>query len=409
MFFEPLAVLVTAAVPGEQLTIKATIGNYESSATFVASEEGTIDTREDAPSAGTYEGVDVDGLIWSALPPESGQGTFGDGIAQFSLERGGEVLTTQDVERLEIADGVEPRDVPGDAGFVGVVYVPEGPGPHPVVIGFGGSEGGLWFGDAIARTYASMGYVGVGVAYFGEPSIPSGLTDLPLEYFEAVFAHLDTIEEADPSRIAVMGASRGGELALLLGAHYPEVDAVVALVPSGYVWGSADVVNAAAWTWQGVALPRVPNSDAQPEVTEAPDGKDVYHFTPTFLDSIAEATPEELEAATTAVEATNGPVLLIGGGDDQLWPSCALSDVSMARLEASGHAAIYGDQNLCFEDSGHYTNPLNVGFPMTTASLNYDPAFDVYFAVGGTPEGLGRAARVSFETVEAFLASALSR
>ncbi|NUP10849.1 MAG: hypothetical protein HOW73_32800 [Polyangiaceae bacterium] len=407
LIFEPLAVHVTNAGPSEELTVVATMGTYRSEATFVASADGNIDTAADAPKDGTYAGADADGLVWSMLPDDSASSSFGDGSIHYALERDGDVLAEVDVERIDVADDVERRDVPAEAGFVGVVYVPEGPGPHPVVVGFGGSEGGLWFGDEIAKTYASLGYVGVGVAYFGAPTLPNGLTDVPLEYFESVFGYLSQIPEADPSSIAVMGASRGGELSLLLGAHYPEVKAVVALVPSGYVWGSTESFTEAAWTLAGAPLAYVPSSGSLAEVTEAPDGKDVYHFTPTFLDSIAEATPEEIAAATIPIEATVGPVLLIGGQADELWPSCSLAEVAFDRLETSGHTDSHADELVCYENSGHFTNPINAGFPMTTASLSYNASFGVYYAMGGTAEGLGHAARDSFNRVEAFLETSL--
>lgn len=409
LYYEALAVRVTDAEPGGEYRLRASIGTFQSSAAFVASADGKIDTAQDMPVRGDYAGVDVDGLIWS-MADDGANPSFGDGRLMIELLRDEAVLASSSVTRLEVAPTVERRELPPEAGFVGVVYVPEGEGPHPVVVGFGGSEGGLWFGETLAKTYASLGYLTIGVAYFGEGTLPNGLTDIPLEYFQGVFDYAATLPEADASRLAVMGASRGGELALLLGAYYPErVSAVVALVPSGLVWGSADEVDASAWTWLGAGLPGVPSAGASPEVTRAADGTDIYHFRPTFLASIEEATSEELDLATIHVEDTQGPILLIGGDADELWPSCVLSDIAMSRLEASGHASAHSDQNLCFENSGHFTNPTNVGYPMTQASLSYDSFYDVYFAMGGTAEGLGRAARGSFVAVRDFLATSLER
>lgn len=409
LYYEPLAVRVADAEPGAEYLVRASIGTFQSSVAFIASDEGSFDSAQDAPESGDYTGVDVDGLIWS-MKDDGPNPSFGDATLVVELLRDDEVLATSSVARLDVDPTVERREVSAEAGFIGVVYVPEGEGPHPIVVGFGGSEGGLWFGDSIARTYASLGYVAIGVAYFGEPTLPNGLTDIPLEYFQSVFDYAATVPEADPSRLAVMGASRGGELALLLGAYYPEeVSAVVALVPSGVVWGSADEVDALAWTWQGVGLAGVPSAGTDPEVTQAPDGTDVYHFRPTFLASLDAATSEELDVATIRVEQTQGPILLIGGEADELWPSCVLSDIAMARLQDAGHSSIYADQDLCFENSGHFTNPINVGYPMTQASLSYDSFYDVYFAMGGTAEGLGRAARGSFTAVRDFLATALAR
>lgn len=409
MYYDALAAHVTDAEPGARYTLVASLGTFTSRSTFVATADGTIDSSTDAPTEGSWQGVDADAIFWS-MSDDGGSPSFGDGTLTVELLRDERVLDSASVARREVAPQVTRSEVPERAGFVGVVYTPAGEGPHPVVVGFGGSEGGLWFGEALAQTYASLGYVAIGVAYFGEPTLPSGLTDVPLEYFESVFDYVETLADADASRVAVMGASRGGELALLLGAHYPDrVSAVVAVVPSGLVWGSADEENAAAWTFGGTPLPGVPSSGADPEVTTGPGGKAVYHFRSTFLDSLGSATPSELEAATIRVEDASGPILMISGDDDQLWPSCVLGDVAMERLTSSGHAAEHGDEHLCFADSGHFTNPINVGAPMTQASLSYNPSFDVYFAMGGTAEGLGKAARGSFERVRSFLETSLSR
>jgi alpha-beta hydrolase superfamily lysophospholipase len=56
---------------------------------------------------------------------------------------------------------------------------------------------------------------------------------MPLEYFADTIGWLKTQPTANEDKISVMGALKGGELALLLGAIYPEnVKAVVGSVPS---------------------------------------------------------------------------------------------------------------------------------------------------------------------------------
>jgi hypothetical protein len=49
----------------------------------------------------------------------------------------------------------------------------------------------------------------------------------------------------------------------------------------------------------------------------------------------------------------------------------------------------------------------NVGFPMTNASQTYEPALHAYLALGGTPKGLGHAARDAWGRMRSFLAAAL--
>jgi len=62
--------------------------------------------------------------------------------------------------------------------------------------------------------------------------------------------------EVDPHAIGVIGGSRGGEAALLLGASFPQLAAIVAEVPSGVAWGAprADGSETSSWTRGGVPV-----------------------------------------------------------------------------------------------------------------------------------------------------------
>ena len=70
------------------------------------------------------------------------------------------------------------------------------------------------------------------LAYFGIDPLPRELVEMPLEYFAGTVSWLKTQPMANGDKISVMSALKGGELALLLGAIYPEnVKAVVGSVP----------------------------------------------------------------------------------------------------------------------------------------------------------------------------------
>ena len=119
--------------------------------------------------------------------------------------------------------------------LVGTLFYPETPGPHPTVVALGGWGGGLREGGAEAL--ASEGFAALALAYFGVEPLPHKLTEIPLEYFAEAIAWLKSQPAVDADRIAVVGNSKGGELALLLGATYPEdVEAVVGYAPSAVVW-----------------------------------------------------------------------------------------------------------------------------------------------------------------------------
>jgi dienelactone hydrolase len=214
--------------------------------------------------------------------------------------------------------------------------------------------------------------------------------------------------EVKADAIGVLGVSRGGELALLLGATFPQVKAVVAQVPSGVVWPGWDPdqvgSNTGSWTLGGKDLPYVQPSGTQPVFTSDGEGHEIEHDTPMFTGALDAASPHELDAATTHVERARGPVLLLASADDQIWPSCRLAGIAMDRLRKTGHAGTFADDLQCYPDAGHITG--TPGLPTTGLTVLASDAHD-WIAIGGTPAGIARAARDGFEKKRAFLAAAL--
>jgi dienelactone hydrolase len=278
-----------------------------------------------------------------------------------------------------------------DNGLVGSFVAPATAGPHPALITFGGSEGGLATGASLAAYYASLGYSCLGLAYFGAKGLPVSLDKVPLEYFATALAWLKTRPEVDATRIGVMGGSRGGELALLLGSIYPDFKIVVANLPSGYVWPGLS--GDAAWTLGGKDVVAVPDSNAQPITVTAADGEDEYISTDSFLADLKAASPAALAAATIPVEKSAAAFLMLAGADDQLWPSCMMSKVAADRL--SGHTVDYE----CYPSAGH--NIFEPNLPTTQANTTYIDG--LLFALGGTPAGIAHASRDADTRIRHFL------
>jgi acetyl esterase/lipase len=388
-----------------KIKIRASSATYESSASFLSKADGTIDLATDAPISGSYSGVDADGLFWSMTAADPNDRV--DYPVAFSAEDGEQILITQTLARFLAPDGATKLRVE-ERGLVGVFVAPPTPGPHPALIAFGGSEGGLFTGQVEAQYYASLGYACLGLAYFGAPGLPANLEEIPLEYFGTAIDWLKGRPEVDPARIGVKGASRGGELALLLGATFPELKAVVAMVPSGLVWGgisSTSTTDIAAWTYGGRDLPFMPSSGSGPTAVVDAAGRTAYEERPAFLADIAGAPPAAREAATIPVERTQGAVLMIGGADDQLWPSCPLAQIALDRLSAAGHTAAHGDRLVCYPGAGHFISTPNL--PTVGADEYYLSDLDAWLMLGGTPQAIAHAARESDQEIRAFLARAL--
>ena len=240
--------------------------------------------------------------------------------------------------------GVTRADV-RDGGLYGELYAPEHGARLPAIIVMGGSEGGLDVMSGMAISFARQGYAALALAYWKAPGLPQTLEGVPLEYFDRAVAWLKARPEVDPKAIGAIGWSRGSEAVLLLGSRNPDVHAVAAIAPSGIVWQGLNYADmrhvGAAWTAAGRPLPYVtPDGSAY-----RPNGPMRPMFTAAFPD--ADRRPE----TAIPVERINGPILLISGEDDQLWPSSQMAGRIVARLQAKGFR--HGVQNLVYPGAGH--------------------------------------------------------
>jgi pimeloyl-ACP methyl ester carboxylesterase len=197
-----------------------------------------------------------------------------------------------------------------------------------------------------------------------------------------------------------MGASRGGELSLLLGSTYPdEIAAVVAKVPSGIVWGGLTKDRAgheAAWTVQGRPVEPL-KAQATPR-EELPKRGDAIVLTPSFEAQLAAASAEDIAASEVPVERLGGPALLLSGEDDAMWPSGALAAYSVRRAQSRN--ARFPVKHLSYPDAGHsFTIPA--GFPVALASKH--PLDGNVYAYGGSLIGNAHASASAWREILDFL------
>ncbi len=241
----------------------------------------------------------------------------------------------------------------------GTLFLPSTPASPPMVITLGGAGGGLSEGGA--KALASEGFAALALAYFGVDGLPRELVEIPLEYFQRALAWLRAQPGVDATRVAVVGNSKGAELALLLGATYPEdVAAVVGYAPSPIVWQGIPFDREvyyfgprSPWSLRGEPVPFAPL--ARPLASE------IFLITGSLFDGRpvsgrpfyerALAYRAAVNAATIAVERTNGPVLLISGTADELWPSTRFAEMAMQRLRAHDHPFPF--EHLRYEAAGH--------------------------------------------------------
>ncbi len=383
LFGTPVEVRVLGLDPGESVRIVARSEDgaaqvFRSETTFAADENGIVDVSKQAPTAGGYADVDPFGIFWT-MKPDGGPGTWQN--CMFSqlphIQVGLEVVTTEgETTSGEIRwqfqpPGVELVRIPVERdGLHGVLYRPPGEGPFPALILLGGSGGGTeeWW----AKTMASNGFAALALPYFNHKDLPPALLEVPVELVGEAIAWLQGVQGVAAERIGIAGGSKGGELALLAAATYPEIAAVVGCVPSGIIWqGVHETEAASSWSLEGEPLPYASWFFSQEDLEKLMAGESVALRNTYAMDKNG---PEILEAATIPVERINGPVFLISGTDDQMWPSDVFGDLVMERLETAGHP--HERRHLKVAGAGHL-----VFLPVFLTAANREP---VQFMFGGT-------------------------
>src|SRR5579864_5631942 len=226
---EVAAIRAAGLQPSQRVAIKASLidgadAHWSSHADFVADASGSIDTSKQAPAAGTYKEVSAMGLIWSMAPESKHVARYlrprnaAPQTIDFELKRKDGSPLTARLTQVEMSPLVERIPV-HDGSLRGAFFVPRETGKHAAVLVVGGSEGGVPTGKAV--WLANRGYAALALAYFNFDDLPRALAGIPLEYFGQALTWMSRRPEVDPSRLAVMGTSRGGELALQLGSMYP--------------------------------------------------------------------------------------------------------------------------------------------------------------------------------------------
>ncbi|HEX7907372.1 MAG TPA: acyl-CoA thioester hydrolase/BAAT C-terminal domain-containing protein [Paraburkholderia sp.] len=408
-------ITVTGAQPEALLTLRTrTVRGagsvWTSHAVFRSNERGVIDLERDAPLAGDYAGLAPMGLIWSQAPTEAGKrDVFPADVATALttrievLDKTGHVLAATELTQRLMAPGVERREMRAD-GCVGTLFLPATPGPHPVVLVLNGSGGGI--NEPRGALYASRGYAALALGYFKTPGLSDYISNTPLEYFRRA---LDWIaRELQPAHdfIAVSGQSRGGELALLLGATYPDrIKAVIGYVPGAVVHSAQNAADPAigregpTWLLDGKPLPHLWENNRTASWQPFDDGPPPHRHERAIRTALLDK--EAVERARIRVENIDGPVLLLSATDDGSWPSSDYSRMVVEQLERRGHA--YPVRHLDFERAGH---AILFPYVPTTQLVYAHPVSKRISTGGGEPAANARADEASWREVLVFLDTA---
>ncbi len=367
-------------------------------AEFRTDTDGTIDTGRDPSLSGSYEGVETGGLFnrMHAVGDSTGRLRFQtSGLRNLAItilleEAGGARLDSLIVERFFLGPKVQVTTV-SDSALRGRLFSPSRSGAPGVVV-LGGSEGG--FPDQVAALLATNGFFALSLAYFRVDGLPSELAEIPLDYVGRAIEWLGTQLGVWPDRIALFGTSKGAEAALMVASHVPEVQAVVAYAPSSVVWSCiCSQPGLSSWTLRGDPVAAV-SEGADPDYR--PAAGEPIRWTANYLYRLRQAPV----STVIPVERIAGPLLLVAGGEDQLWPSLVMAQAIMERRASfGGHSE---DQLLAYPLAGHLIGKAYLPPGSTRVGGGR-------FETGGTPEQNALAQADAWPRVLAFLAKAVGR
>ena len=209
------------------------------------------------------------------------------------------------------------------------LYVGDGVN-QPLIVGLGGSEGGnAWTSDYWKKTrdqFIEKGYAFLAIGYFGAKGTPDKLEKIAIEDVHYAIEVAKKNKKINKENIAIIGGSRGADLALLLGSYYDDIKGVVAIVASNVTFpGNTNHFTTSTWTYQNKELPFVPVNDEAVPYLMKNDLRGTFEAM--LQDRIAE------EKALIKIEKINGPILLISATKDEISPSTPMAEKMITRLK----------------------------------------------------------------------------
>lgn len=253
-----------------------------------------------------------------------------------------------------------------------------------VVVVYGGSEGSPDFDSAIK--IAKEGHEVLSLFMFGQPNLQPTLLKIPLEQFGAALDYIDSLGKASEP-LMVMGTSKGAEYALNLASKYPEIDTVIARVPSAYTFNGLDMSQrGSSWTWKGEELPYV-------DVTKG--------SFPTFIKNVmipsALGTPvsyrdtytaavekdPDLASKTIAIDQSKARIVALAATADAVWDSSAMAKTLQQIRPENTEVHVYEGAGHIFRLSTDYVASkymvMKTGGSAAANQEAYDSSWEVIF------------------------------
>ena len=358
---------------------------YESFALFTADSSGTLDLSKQKPDSGSYDFPDSMGLIDSMRRVS---GKLGDIVKNMTVSASifidivaecGQDKASVRLKRLIKLPEVKNQAIADE--FVGELFYTEN-SDNQTIIFIGGSGSGLAINAPLAAALASHGFNVLSVSYFGEKGLPDKLSEIPLEYFEKVFAWLSKNPITRGKEIQLFGMSKGAELSLLLASRYPFITKVAAMAPHAYCFQGLAFKAVSSWTCQGESVPFIQlktrwliTNMISSMVKNKPFG-----FTHTYKKGLEAA--KNKEDARIKVENAKADLLLFTTKQNNMWNSYDGCVQIMDTLRKNNYKQKY--DLIVYEDAGEpYYVPYIIPVSESTAKM----APRLVLSMGGTLQG----------------------
>lgn len=422
LFPTKIGIVVSNLEAGQQVVLTSSLVDdaglrWSAKGYFCADAAGRVDVGSAPSTAGSYTGVDEGGLFWSMTPEGVDLATFQLSATEKSYKHGqplqdplaprviklsvsGEIETLAEasVTLVRLANDIDTIEV-REGNLRGMAFRwRDRSQARGAIMSLTGSGGGIEMN--YAPILASLGYDVFSLAYFAYEDLPPAIINIPLEYFEEGFEWMRRSFSCE--KIAIQGASRGGELSTLLAATFPEyVKGAMPIVPmyaASPGWNPNEGVDGPSWTYRGqeIAYPPSmpsPSTDEMIEIGQREPGG--YELTPWYRALMEQ--PEARANCTIPIENSDGPILLVSGVEDAMWPSAWGADMIVDRLRANAFEHPY--RHLALRETGHLT-PLPNQITMFDKALVHSLA-PMRLACGGNPQGSARNSRLFWDALVA--------
>lgn len=392
----PLSVKI-AARAGDTVHVRLTTKRYGLS---FASELDVV-----ARGSGLFEVPNASRLLWSVMPTNTPPQNvaFRRDIDLMPREyrfeaTNGRVTAATTIERLALLPNLR-RTVIDDGTLVGTMFTGQDSACRAGIVVLGGSEGGV--PEERAAVLAGHGFATLALAYFDMPQLPKELSLVPIELVQRGVEFMKANPAVCHDRpIGIFGGSKGAELALLSAVFFNDIGAVAAISPSSVVFSGigAGADTGSSWSYRGKPLPFgngvVPESVTNAIAVQKNAGSKI-----SYVDEYSSMLTSNTDpAAAIPVTRTSGPILLIAGGDDKLWPSLTMARQIVSSLRQR-HFPFTVDL-LSYPSAGH---AIGIPYQFAAAELAHSR-----LDLGGTPEANEAACEDSWPKIVSFFSAALN-